>query len=431
VTSQVEISAFADFAQQKSIQQKVSIQLDTWNDSICSHIITDKQWLQENLLCLLSNAAKYSLAGDVFIRGFLSGGSLPVSDKIMNLGSSSAATTIAAASLSPSAYYHHQKVDNHGSSYQHLEAPPIGHTDKVDDEHPTSSVELPDMTMLVIEVEDTGIGVSEEAARSLFHPFQQTQRLAGGTGLGLYSLARRIEALQGKCGVKKRSDGEQGSVFWFSIPYRPDEGAAQAWLTINAELKAKQEGSFKGNKMHIEVTRKESSFISTEIKVHSGYRILLAEDSPSVSKLMIRMLTHQGHQVDHVENGAAAVDKYRQSYHLPPSASPRRHHVDEGKYEQPLEPCQPYDVILMDLQMPIMDGLEAVTRIRAIEREQISSSSSSLLPSQQVLHQFIIGVSANSDEETKAIGSTVGIDYFIPKPFKINVFNEVMMNSKI
>eukprot|EP01033_Poteriospumella_lacustris_P021979 gene21979-16429_t len=50
---------------------------------------------------------------------------------------------------------------------------------------------------LMFEVIDTGIGISEEAMKTLFNPFKQTQRLAGGTGLGLYSLAKRIEALKG------------------------------------------------------------------------------------------------------------------------------------------------------------------------------------------------------------------------------------------
>lgn len=64
--------------------------------------------------------------------------------------------------------------------------------------------------------------------QALFSPFKQTQRLAGGTGLGLYSLAKRLEALNGRYGVAKRRDGRQGSLFWFSIPYRPDNSPAMS-----------------------------------------------------------------------------------------------------------------------------------------------------------------------------------------------------------
>ena len=80
---------------------------------------------------------------------------------------------------------------------------------------------------VIVTVADNGIGLSEDAQETLFQPFKQAQRSAGGTGLGLYSLAKRIEALGGKCGVRNRSDGQQGSVFWFSFPYRPDTVAAE------------------------------------------------------------------------------------------------------------------------------------------------------------------------------------------------------------
>ena len=84
----------------------------------------------------------------------------------------------------------------------------------------------PEKKMLLFEVLDTGIGLSEEAMKNLFNPFKQAQRLAGGTGLGLYSLAKRIEALGGHYGVKKRPDGQQGSLFWFAFAYRPDKVSA-------------------------------------------------------------------------------------------------------------------------------------------------------------------------------------------------------------
>jgi hypothetical protein len=78
--------------------------------------------------------------------------------------------------------------------------------------------------MLRITVEDTGPGLSEEAMEKLFHhqAAKQGQRFTGGTGLGLFSLAKRTEALGGRCGVHARDDGKPGCVFWFAIPYRPD-----------------------------------------------------------------------------------------------------------------------------------------------------------------------------------------------------------------
>ena len=75
---------------------------------------------------------------------------------------------------------------------------------------------------LFFEVQDTGIGMSEEAMTRLFTPFGSAQTMAGGTGLELFSLSKRVEALGGHYGVRGRRDGQQGCLFWFSIPYRPD-----------------------------------------------------------------------------------------------------------------------------------------------------------------------------------------------------------------
>ena len=88
----------------------------------------------------------------------------------------------------------------------------------------TFGLEEADITQIYIRVDilDNGIGISKEERATLFQPFKQAQRLAGGTGLGLYSLARRLDALKGFYGVSKRPDGAPGSQFWFALPYLPD-----------------------------------------------------------------------------------------------------------------------------------------------------------------------------------------------------------------
>ena len=86
---------------------------------------------------------------------------------------------------------------------------------------------------VLVTVEDTGIGLSDEAKRTVFSTTQQV-RDSGGTGLGLYSLAKRIEALGGKYGVKNRSDGKQGSLFWFSFPYQPGVGSSMGVVSLIA-----------------------------------------------------------------------------------------------------------------------------------------------------------------------------------------------------
>jgi signal transduction histidine kinase len=119
-------------------------------------IVTDEQWLKENVLTLLSNAVKYSGQGRVGLRCF---------------------PYAAACSGAP---------------------------------------------MLRIEVLDDGKGVSKHERAALFQPFGQLQRRAGGLGLGLYSLAKRVEALDGTFGLDDKPDGSQGSMFWFSVPFKLD-----------------------------------------------------------------------------------------------------------------------------------------------------------------------------------------------------------------
>jgi signal transduction histidine kinase len=145
----------------RTLQSSVLIQFLPLPAGICRYIITDKHWLGENILCVLSNAVKYSNEGVVNINVELVGG-LDVKKGLL-----------------PESDYFVQ-----------------------------------------INIIDEGIGISEEARERLFQPFKQAQRSTGGTGLGLYSLLKRMEALGGSCGIRSRDDRKQGSIFWFTFPYR-------------------------------------------------------------------------------------------------------------------------------------------------------------------------------------------------------------------
>lgn len=160
------------------------------------------------------------------------------------------------------------------------------------------------------EVRDTGIGLKHEVAKSLFRPFTQadssTTRKFGGTGLGLSISKNLAERMGGQIGVI--SSPGSGSVFWFEVilahGHRPN---------LTEEL--------------------------PETKPLAGtFRVLLAEDNQVNQKIATRMLEKMNLRVDAVANGQEAVQALRD---------------------------RPYDLVLMDCQMPEMDGFQATAAIRA------------------------------------------------------------------
>ena len=187
---------------------------------------------------------------------------------------------------------------------------------------------------LLFEVTDTGIGISDDKIKTLFAPFQQAQRFAGGTGLGLFSLARRVEAQHGRYGVRKRDDGTTGSVFWFMLPYVPDttmEQECDESLTLLGTLSPVRT-SVMSELSEAEVTDNgRDSCKSPSSRRLSGLpqaplNILLVDDSISVMKTTRMMLTKQGHTVDTAVNGADALESLL---------------------------LKSYDIVLMDIQVCI------------------------------------------------------------------------------
>jgi len=169
---------------------------------------------------------------------------------------------------------------------------------------------------LVIEVSDTGVGISEEAKARLFQEFEQedssTTRQFGGTGLGLSISRRLVHAMGGTIGVESAKG--VGSNFFFRIPLREGDAASVVSRSAgNALLAADQ---LRGMRLNI----------------------LVAEDTPTTQHLIATMLTRWGHEVRTVVNGLEAV-----------AAAEER----------------AWDIILMDMQMPLMDGAQAVAAIRS------------------------------------------------------------------
>jgi CheY-like chemotaxis protein len=132
-------------------------------------------------------------------------------------------------------------------------------------------------------------------------------------------------------------------------------------------------------------------------------RILVVDDAPTALKITTRMLTKIGCEVMTATNGLEAVDLLK----------------DLTKASLPW-----FTAIVLDLQMPVMDGLEACQKIRALEEKMIKSSRTSYRTP-----QLIVAVSVNADEATREEAIHSGFDYFMPKPFRVDEF-ETILNSK-
>lgn len=375
---------------------EIPIKLSSLPENMYPHIITDKQWVQENLFCLLSNAVKYSHAGPV-----------QVNVRLMNTSPSPASVefpTPRCKSFTP--FGSQPSYDSFSTQVASwtiedgTKAPSIMPA-LAQLAIPSLSFQLSASEMVRIEVVDSGIGISEEKMAMLFQPFQQSQRMAGGTGLGLYSLAKRMDALRGEYGVHKRTDGKQGSVFWFSFPYRPDKSEAlnledpsQPDISSIKSGNVSPSSDFAVSPRSREGLRRMVSFLNTAPA--SLWNVLVVDDTPSIAKMTKTVLSRRGHTVTTAVNGAAAVQVMESML----SAN--------GEDDTP-----PFDLILIDLQMPVMDGLEATRRIRLLETNSHRRS-------------VIVGTSADCDPETLEQLRVGGFDAFIEKPFQLEIFENIV-----
>ncbi|MGK0175746.1 MAG: CheY-like chemotaxis protein, partial [Ulvibacter sp.] len=214
---------------------------------------------------------------------------------------------------------------------------------------------------LNFQVTDTGIGIPTDKQKTIFGAFEQakssTNRYYGGTGLGLSISKQLVELQNGKIGVQSIED--KGSTFFFELP-----------LTI-------PEGNTVGQNF---ISKEKLKMMTDSLK---GIRVLIAEDNPFNQMIAQDDLTFfiEGIQLVTVENGALAVDKFE---------------------------AESFDVILMDVQMPQMNGFEATKAIRAIEKSEGRTS-----------HTPIIAMTASLLKTEIDSCYSAGMNNYIPKPYKL------------
>jgi CheY-like chemotaxis protein len=158
-----------------------------------------------------------------------------------------------------------------------------------------------------------------------------------------------------------------------------------------------------------------------EMEQYVPIRILVVDDAPTALKITTRVLTKIGYEVTTATNGLEAVDLIK----------------DLTEASLPW-----FDAIILDIQMPIMDGLEACQKIRAMESKLLAKAGSGSHTSrshgsvggsghQQLYHkkQLIVAVSVNADAESRVEAINSGFDYFMAKPFRVDEF-ETLLNAK-
>jgi len=209
--------------------------------------------------------------------------------------------------------------------------------------------------VIKVEVEDTGIGISQENISKLFATFQQldngSTKTYKGTGLGLSISKQLAQLMEGEVGVE--SDEGTGSVFWFTFT-------------------AKESG----------IVVERTDFSDTRMFKFTGYTpyVLLTDDNHINQKVAGEILRHSGCVVDVASDGLSAIEKVSENPH--------------------------YDVVLMDIQMPIMDGITATQHIKKLDLPRIPP---------------VIAMTAYSmrEDKDKFIGS--GMDDYVSKPIKAEV----------
>ena len=227
---------------------------------------------------------------------------------------------------------------------------------------------------LRFEVQDTGTGISPDRMDRLFKPFSQadasTTRLYGGTGLGL-AISRRLAAgLGGTMGVE--SEAGQGALFWFTIRCQAAPAGSPASLASSSASAAAP--AVRGRRSLEEPQR--------------PLRILLAEDNSVNQKVALLMLEQMGYSADVAATGYEVLDALRR---------------------------QRYDVILMDIQMPGMDGLEAARRI-AVEWPAADRPR-------------IIAMTANALRGDREACLAAGMDDYLSKPFLFDALQAVILGE--
>ncbi|QGG47616.1 response regulator [Heliorestis convoluta] len=229
------------------------------------------------------------------------------------------------------------------------------------------------------QIRDTGIGIAPEKIPYLFEAFTQADssitRKYGGTGLGLTISKEFVTLMGGEMGVE--SEVEKGSLFWFTIP-----------LVSSSHLSSREDEEDRDDKEDSAISAAALSSTEDGLSITEVYPLLVVDDNPVNRKLTHLQLSKLGYtQIADASNGEEAVEK-----------------VSRDRYS----------LILMDLQMPELDGYEATRLIRQDEQARELSP----VP--------IVAMTAHAMEDEQSRCLEVGMNDFITKPVNLETLEKVL-----
>ncbi|MEA3495614.1 MAG: tetratricopeptide repeat protein [Bacteroidota bacterium] len=218
--------------------------------------------------------------------------------------------------------------------------------------------EQKDSAKIKISVKDTGVGINKKGLESIFKAFStsrtESTKKIEGTGLGLTISKELVKQMQGEIYVE--SEVGKGSVFWFIVVL----------------------------KKSIEKTQPKK-----RKTIKSKLHVLVVEDNPMNQQLLKKVLLQRNYTVEIVANGKIAVEKYK---------------------------TENFDLVLMDISMPVMDGYQATLEIRKFEKEENKKAVN------------IVAVTAKAVKQDKQKSLEVGMNDFLNKPFRSEQLFEIIDN---
>ena len=213
----------------------------------------------------------------------------------------------------------------------------------------------PGMGSLLVKVVDTGVGIPEDQLTKIFNAYEQIGSPNQGVGLGLAICQQLSELMMGK--IKCQSKIGRGSIFELSLPAEQLE---------NKHLN-------------------DANEISSELQAIAPLRILLAEDNPINQKVVTAQLAQLGQQAEIVDNGAEALAKLQQ---------------------------QEYDLVILDILMPVMDGEETIKAIRS--------------STPNISQHYCIALTASTYENQRERLLSLGFDAFLSKPLSLSELSDAL-----